>query len=99
MQNFLKWLHQEHGTMSLDFLKETDADEAIKLLVQHKGIGVKTAYIVLAFACKPRPLRRRHPCYIAPCNAWASWMKSAAKKKPTQSFAPSFPKTKPAHFM
>ena len=51
MQNFLKWLHQEHGTMSLDFLKETDADKAITLLVQHKGIGVKTAYIVLAFAC------------------------------------------------
>lgn len=51
MQNFLKWLHKERGTLSLDFLKKIDADEAIKRLVQHKGIGVKTAYIVLAFAC------------------------------------------------
>jgi len=51
MQNFLKWLHKEHGTLSLDFLKTTPPDDAIKLLVQHKGIGVKTAYIVLAFAC------------------------------------------------
>jgi len=51
MQNFLKWLHQEHAVLSLDFLKEIDTDEAIKLLIQHKGIGVKTAYIVLAFAC------------------------------------------------
>lgn len=51
MQNFLKWLHKEYGTLSLDFLKNMDADEAIQLLVQHKGIGIKTAYIVLAFAC------------------------------------------------
>ncbi|MBT4140404.1 MAG: endonuclease III, partial [Candidatus Latescibacteria bacterium] len=51
MQNVLKWVHKEQGTLSLDFLKEIDTDEAITLLVQHKGIGLKTAYIVLAFAC------------------------------------------------
>ncbi len=52
MQNFLKWLHKEHGVLSLDYLKNTDTDDAIAHLTQHKGIGVKTAYIVLAFACQ-----------------------------------------------
>ncbi len=51
MQNFLKWLYKEHGVFSLNFLQDTDTDDAIKQLTQHKGIGVKTAYIVLAFAC------------------------------------------------
>ncbi|MFT5369520.1 MAG: endonuclease-3 [Candidatus Latescibacterota bacterium] len=51
MQNFLKCLHQEQDILSLDFVKEIDTDDAIKLLIQHKGIGLKTAYIVLAFAC------------------------------------------------
>ena len=52
MQNFLKCLHKELGVLSLDYLKNTDTDEAITQLTQHKGIGVKTAYIVLAFACQ-----------------------------------------------
>lgn len=51
MQTFLKWLWNERGELSLNFLKKMDAEEAIQLLVQHKGIGLKTAYIVLAFAC------------------------------------------------
>lgn len=51
IQNFLKWLHQERGRLSLEFLKDIDPDDAIQWLIQHKGIGVKTAYIVLAFAC------------------------------------------------
>lgn len=51
MQNVLKWLWAERGELSLDFLNERDPEEAIQTLVQHKGIGIKTAYIVLAFAC------------------------------------------------
>ena len=51
MQTFLKWLWAKRGNISLDFLKEIDPEEAIQTLVQHKGIGIKTAYIVLAFAC------------------------------------------------
>jgi endonuclease-3 len=51
MQSFLKWLHRQHGRLSLDYLNEMNTDEAIRSLIQHKGIGLKTAYIVLAFAC------------------------------------------------
>ena len=51
MQTFLKWLWNERGELSLDYLKKMDAEEAIQLLLQHTGIGLKTAYIVLAFAC------------------------------------------------
>lgn len=51
MQGFLKWLWQETGTLSLDFVREMDEDKAVRVLTQHKGIGIKTAYIVLAFAC------------------------------------------------
>lgn len=47
----LKWLKKERGRLDLTFLKEMDVDEAVSLLTQHKGVGLKTAYIVLAFAC------------------------------------------------
>ncbi|MCZ6634551.1 MAG: endonuclease III [bacterium] len=51
MQGFLRWLQEERGALSLDFLKGLSGEEGIGLLVQHKGIGIKTASIVLAFAC------------------------------------------------
>jgi endonuclease-3 len=51
MQGFLTWLWQEKGNLSLDFLQKMDEDDAVVLLTKHKGIGIKTAYIVLAFAC------------------------------------------------
>ena len=51
MQTFLRWLKQTRGTLSLDFLRDLSAEEGIRLLTQHKGVGIKTAYIVLAFSC------------------------------------------------
>ncbi len=51
IRDFLRWLKAERGRLDLAFLADLDTDEGIALLVQHKGIGLKTAYIVLAFAC------------------------------------------------
>ena len=50
IQNFLKWLKMEKGRLDLSFLKDLPVEEAIHILKSHKGIGVKTVYIVLAFA-------------------------------------------------
>jgi len=51
MQGFLRSLKKDRGDLSLEFLKDMPVDEAIQLLVGHKGVGLKTAYIVLAFSC------------------------------------------------
>lgn len=51
IRDFLKWLKNDRGRLDLSFLADLDTDEGIEMLVQHKGIGLKTAYIVLAFAC------------------------------------------------
>jgi endonuclease-3 len=49
IQAILQWLH-EKGSYSLDHLKELSALEAEKRLKSIKGIGVKTARLVLLFA-------------------------------------------------
>ncbi len=51
MQAFLRWLQSERGELCLDFIRDLPADEAVQMLTRHKGVGIKTAYIVLAFAC------------------------------------------------
>lgn len=51
IQNFLKWLKKERGALDLNYLKDMSPDEGIAELVRHKGVGLKTAYIVLSFAC------------------------------------------------
>lgn len=51
IQAFLRWLKRERGPLDLNFLKDLPPDEGITLLTEHKGVGLKTAYIVLAFAC------------------------------------------------
>ena len=50
IQNFLKWLMEEKEELDISFLGDLPVDSAIEWLTSHKGIGVKTAYIVLAFA-------------------------------------------------
>lgn len=50
MQAFLRWLKRERGNLNLDFLRDLPNQAAVSLLTEHRGIGVKTAYIVLAFA-------------------------------------------------
>ena len=52
MQAFLRWLKSERGALSLDFIRDMPEDKGIELLTGHKGVGIKTAYIVLAFACR-----------------------------------------------
>jgi endonuclease-3 len=51
IRNFLKWLKRERGTLDLSYLKNLTPDEGILVLTQHKGVGLKTAFIVLSFAC------------------------------------------------
>ena len=51
IQGVLKWLKTEKGKLDLTYLKDLPSDEGIAVLTQHKGVGLKTAYIVLSFAC------------------------------------------------
>ncbi len=51
MQAFLRWLKSKRGELSLDFIRDLPEDRAIRTLTRHRGVGIKTAYIVLAFAC------------------------------------------------
>ena len=51
IKNFLKWLNNEYGELSLEFIHNMDTEEAMELLCQHKGIGIKTASVTLSFAC------------------------------------------------
>ena len=51
IRNFLKWLKKEQGKLDLNYLKAMTPEDGIAALTQHKGVGLKTAYIVLSFAC------------------------------------------------
>lgn len=51
MQGFLRWLQAERGDLDLGFICGLPLEEAVRLLTRHKGVGIKTAYVVLAFAC------------------------------------------------
>ena len=51
IQGVLKWLQRERDGLDLTYLGDLTADEGIATLTQHKGVGLKTAYIVLSFAC------------------------------------------------
>ena len=42
IKNFLTWLKAEYGELDLEFIREMDTKDAIPLLSQHKGIGIKT---------------------------------------------------------
>ena len=49
IQAILRQLTRERGKLSLDFLRQVPTDEARKYLLQLKGVGPKTAAIVLLF--------------------------------------------------
>ena len=51
MQSVLRWLHSERGELNLDFIGDLPEEEAVRVLTRHRGVGIKTASIVLAFAC------------------------------------------------
>lgn len=50
IQAALRAISEERGEISLDWLKELSVDEARDWLVQLKGVGPKTAAIVMVFA-------------------------------------------------
>lgn len=50
IQQILKEITQQRGSLDLDFLNEMSTDEARKWLLQFKGVGPKTAAIVLQFS-------------------------------------------------
>ena len=51
IKNFLTWLKAERGELSLEFIHDMETADALELLCQHKGIGIKTASVTLSFAC------------------------------------------------
>ena len=51
IQDILKWIHKEYGTLNLDCLCEMDPDQTIKKFTQLKGVGVKTISVVMMFSC------------------------------------------------
>lgn len=50
IQQVLRQIGEEHGSITLDFLADMDIDEAKRWLTQFNGVGPKTAAIVLLFA-------------------------------------------------
>jgi endonuclease-3 len=50
IQTILKEITKQRGNLNLDFLKEFSTDEALNWLLQFKGVGLKTASIVLQFS-------------------------------------------------
>jgi endonuclease III len=50
IKNFIKTIHSEKRTITLDYLKEMNNDSAINELIRFKGVGVKTASCVLLFS-------------------------------------------------
>jgi endonuclease-3 len=51
IKDILKWIKKEFGELSLDAINDMTNEEAIELLSSQKGIGVKTAAVVLMFCC------------------------------------------------
>ncbi len=50
IQNALRMITEQQGVLSLDFLADMEIEEARKWLTSIKGVGPKTAAIVLCFA-------------------------------------------------
>ena len=51
IKNFLTWLKSEYNELTLEFIHEMKTEDALEFLIQHKGIGIKTASVTLSFAC------------------------------------------------
>jgi len=50
IRNFLRWLRADREQLCLEFLHQEPDDFAVQYLIQHKGIGIKTAYVTLMLA-------------------------------------------------
>ncbi len=51
IKELLNWLKVNYGQLNLDFICDMDTNDAIHLLTSLKGIGLKTANVLLCFAC------------------------------------------------
>ena len=51
IKDFLSWLQAERGELDLEFVCGMETEAARHYLCQHKGIGIKTASVTLAFVC------------------------------------------------
>ncbi|MBV9210942.1 MAG: endonuclease III [Acidobacteria bacterium] len=52
IKSLLRQIKEKHGTISLNFLHEMEAEEAVSYLKQFRGIGPKTIACTLLFACR-----------------------------------------------
>jgi endonuclease III len=52
IKNVVLHLNKKHGKVSLNYIKKISDEDAIADLIQHKGVGVKTASCVLLFALR-----------------------------------------------
>ena len=50
IQSVLNQIHSEQGELSLDFLRSMEKEQASRWLMNHKGVGPKTAAIVMQFS-------------------------------------------------
>lgn len=51
IRRVLVWLQQTRGCLNLDFVCRMPTDEAVAMLIQIKGVGLKTISVMLCFAC------------------------------------------------
>ena len=51
IKGVLGWLEKTHGALNLDFIRDQEPDEVIRILGALKGVGIKTISVVLLFAC------------------------------------------------
>ena len=51
IKDFLKWVRKTYGRLSLDAMHGMSPAEAVDIFTRHKGIGLKTIYVTLLFAC------------------------------------------------
>ncbi len=51
IKDFLRWLQKARGRLALGWLCRMPVDEAVETLIRHRGIGLKTIYVTLLFAC------------------------------------------------
>jgi len=51
IKDFLKWVRLTYGRLSLDAMHDMTPDEALETFTALKGIGLKTVYVTLLFAC------------------------------------------------
>jgi len=51
IKDVLAWLKDTYGELNIDFVCDMEPSEAIELLTKLKGVGLKTVYVMLSFAC------------------------------------------------